>query len=206
MLLNFARPQLAPNIVTAPSSNFDRNAILGLSPSQYNGLQTVGNTGFLYGNNRMYEPYTPVDRYYTMGSMNQKQYYQPSLMMGMGRPNPEGNYGMGSRFILEKGEEEGTIYKNGQAFRPVNADVTGFVKTKGVNDIYDYAPSMAYINTNAPRFVPTPTPNMMSFLTSPTMPSYSGNFGAGRFLNTGNLLGFNFGTPSGQTAGGETTS
>ena len=39
MLLNFARPQLAPNIVSAPRNNVDVNAVLGLSPSQYDGLQ-----------------------------------------------------------------------------------------------------------------------------------------------------------------------
>ena len=37
------------------------------------------------------------------------------------------------------------------------------------------------------------TPSVGSLLSAPlSMPSYSGNYGAGRFLNTGNLLAFNF--------------
>ena len=66
---------------------------------------------------------------------------------------------------------------------------------------------MAYVLSQTPRSMPKPTPNVMSFLSSPTdSVSYNGNYGAGRFLNTGNLLGFNFGTPSGQTTGGQATS
>jgi hypothetical protein len=181
MLLNFARPQLAPNIVSAPKNNVDVDSLLGLTNSQYDGLQSVGDTGYYYGNNRMYEPYTITVSQPTFGFGG--YYLQP----------PQSN------------RAAGTIEVGSQAFRPVSEDVAGFTKTKGENDIYDYAPSMAYVYANTPRPAPVQTPNVTSFLSSPTMPSYSGNYGAGRFLNTGNLLGFNFGTPSGQTAGGETT-
>ena len=59
MLLNFGLQKKAPNIVTAPKNNIDVNSVLGLTPSNYKGLQSVGDTGYFYGNNRMYEPYTP---------------------------------------------------------------------------------------------------------------------------------------------------
>ena len=89
------------------------------------------------------------------------------------------------------------------------ADITGFSKSKvGEEDskIYEYAPSMAYVYSQAPKPTYQPTPSQTSFLSSPTPSvSYNGNYGAGRFLNTGNLLGFNFGTPSGQTTGGQAT-
>lgn len=178
MLLNYAAPRIAPNIVTAPTSNIDTNAILGLTPSQYAGLQNVRDTGYFYGNNRMYEPYTVT--------------YTPPTYWGMG--------GGSNR-------AEGTLEIDGQAFRPVDVDITGFSKSKADDsNIYTYDPSMAYVLSQTPRNVPKPTPNLMSFLSSPTPSvSYNGNYGAGRFLNTGNLLGFNFGTPSGQTTGGQAT-
>ena len=205
MLLNFARPQLAPNIVSAPNNNVDVNSVLGLAKSQYDGLQSVGDTGYYYGDGRMYQPYTPSPVQYgriSYGIFNPigpdvfGMPYQPSYGIGGG---------LAGGISARGGAEEGTIYKGDQAFKPVSEDVTGFTKSKGENDIYDYAPSMSYVYANTPRPAPTPTPNVASFLPSPTMPIYSGNFGAGRFLNTGNLLGFNFGTPSGQTTGGETT-
>lgn len=209
MLLNFARPQLAPNIVSAPKSNVDVDSVLGLAPSQYDGLKSVGDTGYFYGDGRMYQPYTVQPRSFIkdMGPFG-TQVWSPSHpgMYGMSSgPSYSPIFGYSGGWSATGGPEAGTIYKGDQAFRPVSEDVTGFTKSKGENDIYDYAPSMAYVYANTPRPAPTPTPNVTSFLSSPTMPSYSGNYGAGRFLNTGNLLGFNFGTPSGQTAGGETT-
>ena len=68
MLLNFSRPQLAPNIVTAPKSNLDFNSVLGLAKSQYDGLQSVGDTGYYYGDGRMYQPYTPSPVSYVRNS------------------------------------------------------------------------------------------------------------------------------------------
>lgn len=182
MLLNFAAPRIAPNIVTAPKSNLDINSILGLTPSKYSGLQNVRDTGYFYGNNRMYEPYT-ITR-------SAPSYY--GLMYGMG--------GGSNR-------AEGTIEVGDQAFRPVDIDVTGFSKSKiEDSDLYEYSPSMAYVYSQAPKPTYQPTPSQTSFLSSPTPSvSYNGNYGAGRFLNTGNLLGFNFGTPSGQTTGGQAT-
>jgi hypothetical protein len=183
----------APNIVTAPKSNIDVNAILGLTPSQYSGLQNVRDTGYYYGNNRMYEPYTITS--------------SPSY----GIYGPYGGFGYGPYGANQSNSNraEGTLEIGSQAFRPVDVDVTGFSKNKvgeEGSEIYEYTPSMAYVYANTPRPAPVQTPNQMSFLSSPTPSvSYNGNYGASRFLNTGNLLGFNFGTPSGQTTGGQAT-
>jgi hypothetical protein len=57
MLLNFAAPRTPVQVVQAPAqpaTNID--ALLNLAESQYSGLKKVGDTGYYYGNNRMYEP------------------------------------------------------------------------------------------------------------------------------------------------------
>jgi hypothetical protein len=186
MLLNLGLNQLAPsldpslrkapNIVAAPKSNIDVNAVLGLTPSKYSGLQNVGDTGYFYGNNRMYEPYT----------ITSSPSYGYFGMYGMG--------GGGSN------RAEGTLQVGNQAFRPVNTDIIGFSKSKGDNDIYSYDPSMAYVYSQAPRPAPLPTPNVTSFLSTPTaMATPTGNYGAGRYLS--GLLGspINYGSPNDTT-------
>jgi len=200
MLLNFASPRIAPNIVTAPKSNIDINAILGLAPSQYEGLQSVGDTGYFYGNNRMYEKYTPPP------PSNYGGYYG---IMGYNRP--QNNHPLYGYQPAPKPSYE-SITVDGQEFRTVNPDIQGFSKMALDDDkyqkdsVYEYSPSMAYVYSQAPKPTYQPTPSQTSFLSSPTPSvSYNGNYGAGRFLNTGNLLGFNFGTPSGQTTGGQAT-
>jgi hypothetical protein len=199
MLLNFSRPQLAPNIVSAPTSNVDINSVLGLAKSQYDGLQSVGDTGYFFGDGRMYQPYTPQPSGMVMSGFGSfPMYYQQ--MFGMSQPH-HGLSGASNRFSQAGGPEEGTIYRGDQAFRPVSADVTGFNKTKGEDNIYDYAPSMSYVYANAPRPAPTPTPNVTSFLSTPTaMATPTGNYGAGRFLS--GLLGspITYGLPNGETA------
>ena len=165
----------APNIVTAPKSNIDINAVLGLTPSQYSGLQSVGDTGYYYGNNRMYEPYTVT-------------YSPPSYFFG--------NMGFGGG----SNRAAGTIEIGDQAFRPIDSDITGFSKSKGEDDIYTYDPSMAYVLSQTPKSVPLPTPNVTSFLSTPTaMATPTGNYGAGRYLS--GLLGspISYGLPNDQT-------
>jgi len=166
MLLDFGLPTGTPTVTVAPKSNIDRNAILGLTPSQYTGLQSVRDTGYYYGNNRMYEPYTVT--------------YTPPTYWGMGGGSNRAS---------------GTIEIGNQAFRPVNVDVEGFSKSK-IEDpdegIYRYNPSMVYLYSQMPK--PTYTQqqlnNVTSFLSAPTAPAntYTGNYGAGRFLNAGSLL------------------
>lgn len=201
MLLNFARPQLAPNIVAAPKSNVDVNAVLGLAPSQYEGLQSVGDTGYFYGDNKMYEPYTPSPSYFYMNnSPFGMSVYQPTGLMPA-QPSYSPIFGYSGGWQRGGGAEAGTIYKGEQAFKPLNVDVAGFTKSKGDNDIYEYAPSMAYVYANTPRPAPVQTPNVTSFLSTPTaMATPTGNYGAGRFLS--GLLGspITYGLPNGETA------
>jgi len=207
MLLNYSAPRIAPNIVAAPTSNLDINSILGLTQSQYEGLQKVGDTGYYYGDNKMYEPYsggggggtsfyknTPYGVQYYSGGTGPFAQSAPSY-------NPIFGYSGGWQ-AGGGGGVSGSITRNGQSFRPVDVDVTGFSKNKvgeEGSETYEYSPSMAYVYSKAPKPTYTPTPSVSSFLSAPTMPSYTGNYGAGRFLNTGNLLGFNF-TPAQTTS------
>jgi len=202
MLLNFGLNKLAPsldlslrkapNIVTAPQSNIDINAILGLAPSQYEGLQSVGDTGYFYGNNRMYEPYTI-------------QSSPPSYPFNAMVNNTSTNYPFGSMGYNSTGggsnREEGTITVGNQSFRPVNTDITGFSKNKvGDKGIYEYSPSMVYVYSKTPKPTYAPTPNVTSFLSTPTaMATPTGNYGAGRYLS--GLLGspINYGSPNDTT-------
>ena len=184
--------RIAPNIVTAPKSNIDINAILGLAPSQYEGLQSVGDTGYFYGNNRMYEPYTI-------------QSSPPSYPFNAMVNNTSTNYPFGSMGYNSTGggsnREEGTITVGNQSFRPVNTDITGFSKNKvGDKGIYEYSPSMVYVYSKTPKPTYAPTPNVTSFLSTPTaMATPTGNYGAGRYLS--GLLGspINYGSPNDTT-------
>jgi len=189
----------APNIVAAPKSNIDVNSVLGLAPSQYEGLQSVGDTGYFYGDNKMYQPYTPSPVSYYRNTV-----FGPVAVTGQFGMPYQPSYGIGGGLAggvsARGGAEAGTIYKGDQAFRPVSEDVTGFTKSKGENDIYDYAPSMAYVYANTPRTAPAQTPNVTSFLSTPTaMATPTGNYGAGRYLS--GLLGspISYGLPNDQT-------
>lgn len=194
MLLNFGLPTGKPTVTVAPKSTIDKDAILGLKPSQYEGLQSVRDTGYYYGDSGMYEAYTPSPvSYYLNNSPFGTQYYT-----GIGQPSSVGPFGLGGGWQTSGGAESGTIYKGDQAFRPVDTDVEGFVKTliedpdNANNGQYRYRPSMAYIYTNMPKqtYTPQQLNNVTSFLSAPTAPAntYTGNYGAGRFLNAGSLL------------------
>ena len=205
MLLNLGLNQLAPsldpslrkapNIVAAPKSNIDVNAILGLTPSKYSGLQKVGDTGYFYGNNRMYEAYTPPPLTNYGGYYGIMGYSAPSNNTGLYgyQPPPKPSYE--------------SITVDGQEFRTVNPELTGFTRQALDDDkyqkdsVYEYTPSMAYVYANTPRPKPLPTPNVTSFLSTPTaMMTPTGNYGAGRFLS--GLLGspITYGLPNGETA------
>jgi len=205
MLLNFGLNQLAPsldpslrkapNIVAAPKSNIDVNAVLGLAPSQYEGLQSVGDTGYYYGDNKMYEPYTPSPVSY--GTYSPLWGWQPLSYT----PSYSPFFGYGGGATARGGAVEGTITRGDQSFKPVNTDVTGFSKSKiGDTEMYEYSPSMAYVYSQTPRPAPLPTPNVTSFLSTPTaMATPTGNYGAGRYLS--GLLGspINYGSPNDTT-------
>lgn len=207
MGLNFGLQRLPPNVVTAPKSNIDYNTVLGLKPSQYEGLKSVGNTGYYYGDNKMYEPYTPSPVRYYMNSPFGIQYYSGgSGPFAQQAPSYNPIFGYSGGWQRGGGAEAGTITRGNQSFRPLNVDVTGFIKTKPEgSSIYEYAPSMAYVYSQMRPQI-TAQPNVMA-VNAPgyqrasqmlTSPMATGS-GAGRFLNTGNLLGFNF-TPTQTTA------
>lgn len=195
MGLNFGLQRLAPNVVTAPKTNIDYSSILGLTPSKYSGLQQVTGTPYYYGNNRMYEAYTPPS-----------QTYNPlSFLSGVrgSSVSPLSNY----PWYNQTSPTYDKITIDGQQFRTSKPDVKGFTKTpvEGKDYLYEYAPSMAYIYSQMRPQV-TAQPNVMA-VNAPgyqrasqmlTSPMATGS-GAGRFLNTGNLLGFNF-TPTQTTA------
>ena len=193
MLLNFGLPTGKPTVTVAPKPTIDRNAILGLTPSQYEGLQSVRDTGYYYGDGGMYEPYTPSPTVYGRQTMFGFQPI-PSWQASSYASSPLGMGGIST----SGGAESGTIYKGDQAFRPVDVDVEGFVKSQIEdpdslnNGQYTYRPSMAYIYSNMPKqtYTPQQLSNVTSFLTAPTAPAntYTGNYGAGRFLNAGSLL------------------
>jgi len=198
MLLDFGLPTGTPTVTVAPKSNIDIDAILGLKPSQYEGFKSLRDTGYYYGDGSLYEPYTPSPSYFYMNnSPFGMQYYQPTgFMPSQPSYSPFGGYSGG--WQRGGGASAGTITKDGQSFRPVDTDVEGFVKSKiedpdsPNNGQYRYRPSMAYVYSNMPKqtYTPTPLNNVTSFLSAPTVPAntYTGNYGAGRFLNAGSLL------------------
>lgn len=196
MLLNFGLPTGKPTVTVAPESNIDIDAILGLKPSQYEGFKSLRDTGYYYGDGNLYEAYTPSPVSYYRSSPFGMQYYQPTGFMPS-QPSPAlGGYSGG--YQQTGGASSGTIYKGDQAFRPVDTDVEGFVKSliedpeSPNNGQYRYRPSMAYVYSNMPKQTYTPQQfnNVTSFLSAPTAPvnTYTGNYGAGRFLNAGSLL------------------
>jgi len=192
MLLDFGLPTGTPTVTVAPKSNIDIDAILGLKPSQYEGFKSLKDTGYYYGDNSLYEPYTPSPVSY--GTYSPLWGWQPLSYT----PSYSPFFGYGGGATARGGADAGTIYKGEQAFRPVDTDVEGFVKSKiedpdsPNNGQYRYRPSMAYVYSNMPKqtYTPTPLNNVTSFLSAPTAPAntYTGNYGAGRFLNAGSLL------------------
>lgn len=198
MLLNFGLPTGKPTVTVAPKSTIDYDAILGLKPSDYEGFKSLRDTGYYYGDGGIYEPYTPSPSYFYMNnSPFGMRTYQPTGLMPS-QPSYSPIFGYSGGWQQGGGAEAGTIYKGDQAFRPVNTDVEGFVKSKiedpdsENNGQYRYRPSMAYIYTNMPKqtYTPQQLNNVTSFLSAPTAPAntYTGNYGAGRFLNAGSLL------------------
>jgi len=204
MLINYGLSQKAPNIVSAPKSNVDVNSILGLSPSQYSGFKTVGDTGYFMKDSKLYQPYTPSRVSYVRNSIFGPVTYNPTGMMPSAPSPIMGGFGMGGYsggYQRRGGPVSGTIYSGDQAFKPIEDKVN----LKGFNynaDEGTYDPSMAYVYANTPKPTFNPTPNVTSFLSAPTaMNTPTGNYGAGRYLgNTGLLGGLNFGLPSGQSA------
>lgn len=207
MAINYSAPRIAArNIVTTPS-NFNVNALLGLRSSPYSGLQQVGRQNLYYGDGGFYESYNPSPRQY--GRMFYGQFSPVSGPFGTPYvPSYNPIFGYGGGITARGGDEAGTIRRDGQAFKPYTGDIpAGFVK---VGD--EYEPSMAYLYSRSQPSIKT-QPNRMFTNVTGYAPA-SGNllsnapvgnsYGAGQYLSSGSGLlggGFNFGTPSGKTAG-----
>lgn len=176
--LDFNAPKKRVTATVAPQSEVDINEILGLSDSDYEGMKTVGDTGYYLKNNTLYEPYTITTSYPNYG------------MSGFWGYQPTSN------------RAEGTIEVGDQAFKPVTGDksIPGFIPT---DDGYEI--SQAYINANKPKYQGAPQQDLMPLLSLSTMPQQdlmpllslatipqqqtdqSTSYGAGRFLTQNSL-------------------
>lgn len=186
--LNFNAPRVPATTTRSRSNDVDVDSILGLQPSEYTGLQKVGDTGYFYGNNRMYEPYTTTST--TM-------YGNPvEIMMGRISPttHPDARYGV----VTAPKPSYESITVDGQEFRTVSPDIDGFNKTAIEDDnyekdsVYEYTPSTVSILAKSPKYKGTDltTSNPLFSLIAPSSVNYAGGFGAGRFLGgTDGILG-----------------
>ena len=181
MLLNFGAPQLAPNIVQAPTSSLDTNAILGLSPSQYTGLMKHAGTGYYFQDGKFYTPSArPNNSGYATAYGSPFYFNQPRYI---GNPNsPYIGNGIGGSSGSGNG---GGMTIDGQYFKPIkfgkNQELpAGFVEgDKGIYDI-----SQVYVNSMRPKSTYAPVQNVASFLSTPTaMATPQGSYGAGRYLS-----------------------
>lgn len=192
--LDFNAPRVPVTATQAPEPKLSLDDYLGLSDSDYSGLQKVGDTDYYYGNNRMYEMYTPPPP-------------TPQTIYGiMGYSTPSNNTGLYGYQPPSKPKHE-TITRNGQQFRTIDQDVQGFTKTatEDNSNIYKYSPSMADYYSGRPKYEGRPQIDIMPLLNLSMSPLDTGlinpeqSSGAGRFLN-GGVLGFDFGESSGQEA------
>jgi hypothetical protein len=209
MGFNFDAPMVPATSTQPVTYNMNTNEILGLKNStKYPSLQEVGDTGYYYRDNYMYEPYTVTS--------------SPPSHMGGFYGYGYGTGGGGSN------RAEGTIEIGGQAFRPVTDDVNvkGFTAFTPENGPTQYTPSMAYLYANTPKYVPKPIENVGLYLAAneaygdkygdilqPTQANLLNNpygdyysdprtsYGAARFLNNyaDNLLGTNNDTTGSNT-------
>jgi hypothetical protein len=191
--LNFNAPRVRATTTQTPAQQ-SISEILGYKPSKYEGLDMIPNTNYFYGNDNVYEAYdVPPPRYGYKDQFGMIHYADSYGQAGFGgNPNTDasGNFilnpGNARYTIVEPGEVEGTIYRDGQAFKPVDKDVEipGFTRFEG-----QLTPSMVDLLSMRSNREVLPTPNVMSFLSAPLPTNtYEGSHGAGRFLNAGNLL------------------
>jgi len=141
MALNFDAPRVPATTTQAVNQDMNTDELLGLTASsKYPSLQQVGDTGYYYRDNYMYEPYTVT-------------HSAPSYMGGIY------GYGMGGG---GSNRAEGTIEVGGQSFRPVTDDVNvkGFTAFTPESGPTQYTPSMAYLYANSPRYTPSPIENV----------------------------------------------
>lgn len=215
MAINYSAPRIAARNIVAPASSVNINQALGLRSSPYEGLQQVGGQNLYYGKGGLYESYSPepVRFYRNSPYFGGTQYYSnPYASYGIGSSAPSlVNFGGMSYYSggwqKTGGDVEGTIRIGDQAFRPSTNIPAGFIEVDG-----KYEPSMAYIYSKSVPNIKAQPNRMFTNVAGYTPASGSllsnapvGNsYGAGQYLSSGSGLlggGFNFGTPSGRTAG-----
>jgi len=170
--LDFNAPRIAATTTQAPQSTYSIDDVLGLSPSKYEGMKSVGDSGYYLKNGKLYETYTPApaNRGYMYGIYGGTSGY-PLYGQNTGSSTPEGSIKVGD-----------------QNFKPVkNASVDGFVET----DDGTYEISRAYVDANRPKYQGQPQQNLMPLLSLASIPQEqidpSTSFGASRFLNQDSL-------------------
>ena len=176
--LNFNAPRKLATTTQAAPRSYSVDDILNLSSSEYDGMKSVGDTGYYVRNGSLYEPYTVT---YSYPSYGMSQFYGQQ---------PTSN------------RAEGTIEIGDQAFKPVTSgSIPGFVET---DDGYEI--SQAYINANKPKYQGAPQQNLMPLLSLATIPqnteSNGESYGAGRFISPTTLDALmNANTAEGESSG-----
>ena len=176
--LDFNAPRIAATTAQTPQPTYSIDDVLGLSPSKYEGMKSVGDTGYFLKGGKLYETYTPppsnAGYMYGIYGMAQPSNNSPLNMYSNNAPStPSG--------VIKVGE---------QSFKPVkDASVDGFVET----DDGTYEISRAYVDANRPKYQGQPQQNLMPLLSLASIPQEqidpSTSFGASRFLNQGNVFG-----------------
>lgn len=177
--LDFNAPRKLATTTQAAPQSYSVDDILNLSSSEYDGMKSVGDTGYFLKGGKLYETYTPAPAnngymYGIYGGVNQG----PSLA-------------------------EGSIKVGDQDFKPVKSgSIPGFVQSD--DDTYEI--SQAYINANKPKYQGTPQQNLMPLLSLANTPqnteSNGESYGAGRFIAPTTLDALmNANTAEGESAG-----
>ena len=180
--LDFNAPKKSASVAIAPKSEVNVDEILGLTDSAYDGMKSVGDTGYFMNDGKLFEAYTPAPQTFFKNTVFGPIQYNPTgLMPSQPSRSIFGGYSGGWQ-AGGGGEDAGTIYKSDQAFRPVTSgSVEGFVEG---DDGYEI--SQAYINANKPKYQGTPQQNLMPLLSLATIPqgteSNGESYGAGRFI------------------------
>ena len=166
--LDFNAPRVRATTTIAPSTKANVNDILGLTNSRYEGMKSVGDSGYYLKNGKLYEAYTPAPA-------------NPGYMYGISG-GPLYNQNSGPSLA------EGSIKVGEQNFKPAkNVSVPGFVE----NDDGTYEISQAYLSANKPKYEGTPQQNIMPFLSLASIPQEqidpTRSAGVARFLSQDSL-------------------
>ena len=184
--LDFNAPKKSASVAIAPKSEVNVDEILGLTDSAYDGMKSVGDTGYFMNDGKLFEAYTPSPVSYYRNSIG-----GPVQVTGQFGMPYQPSYSIGGELaggvFASGGADAGTIYKGDQAFRPVTSgSVEGFVEGEDGLEL-----SQAYINANKPKYQGRPQQNLFPLLSLATIPEQnidpSTSYGAARFLSGDSL-------------------